>query len=280
MKTSSSAAIAAASLLLVGLGVWMYFGSKPERVTSFDECVKAGYPVMESFPEQCRTPDGRTFVRELELPFSDLIQVDQPVANAIVTSPLVVSGKARGNWYFEASFPVTLLDANDKVLVQVPAQAQGEWMTTDFVPFRVTLTFAQPTTQMGTLIVQNDNPSGLPENDKKVRIPVRFGTAQSAVKTEFGKAFTLQMNGSVELSDGLMVTLIEINDSRCKPDVQCVWQGELSPNLQATGGQLKETEQIRLGTVTQKTLAEGGYTFTLQSATDTTVSLTVTRSGP
>ena len=30
-------------------------------VHSFQECVEAGYPVMESHPRQCKTPDGRTF---------------------------------------------------------------------------------------------------------------------------------------------------------------------------------------------------------------------------
>ncbi len=33
-------------------------------VVNFEECREAGYPVMESSPQQCRTPDGRTFVRE------------------------------------------------------------------------------------------------------------------------------------------------------------------------------------------------------------------------
>jgi hypothetical protein len=35
------------------------------NVTSFDECVRAGYPVMESFPRQCKTPDGRNFVEQI-----------------------------------------------------------------------------------------------------------------------------------------------------------------------------------------------------------------------
>ena len=30
-------------------------------VHSFQDCVEAGYPVMESYPRQCKTPDGRTF---------------------------------------------------------------------------------------------------------------------------------------------------------------------------------------------------------------------------
>lgn len=31
-------------------------------INSFDECAAAGYPIMESYPRQCRTPGGRTFI--------------------------------------------------------------------------------------------------------------------------------------------------------------------------------------------------------------------------
>jgi len=31
-------------------------------ISSFADCVTAGYPVAESYPRQCRTPDGRNFV--------------------------------------------------------------------------------------------------------------------------------------------------------------------------------------------------------------------------
>lgn len=34
-------------------------------ISSFDGCVQAGYPVMESFPRQCKTPDGRIFVEQI-----------------------------------------------------------------------------------------------------------------------------------------------------------------------------------------------------------------------
>ena len=36
------------------------------QINSFEECAEAGYPIMESYPEQCRTPDGRNFVREID----------------------------------------------------------------------------------------------------------------------------------------------------------------------------------------------------------------------
>jgi immunoglobulin-like protein involved in spore germination len=94
---------------------------------------------------------------------------------ATIASPLVLTGEARGPWYFEASFPVEILDAQGKSIAQVPAQAQKEWMTESFVPFKATITFpAQPSGSKGTLILHKDNPSGLPEHDRSLIIPIVF----------------------------------------------------------------------------------------------------------
>ncbi len=35
-------------------------------VTNFEECKAAGYPIMESYPEQCATPDGRSFANDAQ----------------------------------------------------------------------------------------------------------------------------------------------------------------------------------------------------------------------
>ncbi|MEK7140749.1 MAG: Gmad2 immunoglobulin-like domain-containing protein [Patescibacteria group bacterium] len=105
---------------------------------------------------------------------ANLIKVFSPLSDEVVTSPFTIKGQARGNWYFEASFPVKLLDANGAVLVSHYATAEGEWMTTEFVPFEVTLTFDKPTTTTGTLVLEKDNPSGEPQFDDSISIPVRF----------------------------------------------------------------------------------------------------------
>jgi hypothetical protein len=99
--------------------------------------------------------------------------VEAPGANEVVTSPLTVTGKARGTWYFEASFPVQLVDMKGNEIASGVAQADGDWMTTNFVPFTATLEFTT-TEKEGTLILKKDNPSGLPENDKTTEIPVSF----------------------------------------------------------------------------------------------------------
>lgn len=43
--------------------IWR-LGSK-QVINSFDGCASAGYPIMESYPRQCRTPDGRGFVEAI-----------------------------------------------------------------------------------------------------------------------------------------------------------------------------------------------------------------------
>lgn len=107
-------------------------------------------------------------------PLSSDITITQPQPGDTVVSPLTVTGEARGTWYFEASFPVRLLDGNGNELAVAPAQAQGDWMTEDFVPYAVTLTFIAPPTTTGTLVLEKDNPSGDPANAESVSIPVAF----------------------------------------------------------------------------------------------------------
>ncbi|MDD2807724.1 MAG: Gmad2 immunoglobulin-like domain-containing protein [Patescibacteria group bacterium] len=106
---------------------------------------------------------------------TDLIKLKTPAVAQTISSPLIVSGTARGNWFFEASFPVILTDWDGKIIAQGVAQAKGDWMTTDFVPFEATLTFDQPAYGVrGSLILKKDNPSGLPQNDAALEIPIFF----------------------------------------------------------------------------------------------------------
>ncbi|NBS41149.1 hypothetical protein EBS80_00635, partial [bacterium] len=45
----------------------------------------------------------------------------------------------------------------------------------------------------------------------------------------FGSTIMLSVGRSLTFEDGLKATLTQIDDSRCKPGVACIWQGELSP---------------------------------------------------
>ncbi len=176
-------------LLLIAAGVgYLVWSSEnkdptpPVSITSFEDCATY-YAVMESHPRQCRTPQGTLFVEFIGLPAqagnelekANRIVIESPRPNGKVVSPLLIKGRARGNWYFEASFPVELQNASGTRIAITPAQAKGEWMTAEFVPFEVTLTFPpQPAGSKGTLILRKDNPSGLQEHDDELIVPVVF----------------------------------------------------------------------------------------------------------
>ncbi len=104
----------------------------------------------------------------------DLIDVHEPAVQALLSGPFDIRGQARGYWFFEASFPVSLYDAKGKLLGVAVAQAEEDWMTEDFVPFSTTMVYDIPTTETGTLVFEKDNPSGLPEFDNSLEVPVRF----------------------------------------------------------------------------------------------------------
>lgn len=156
-------------LLIVAFGVvWKLSKNElPQPViTNFEECAKAGYPILETYPEQCRTPDGRSFTKSIN----------------------------------------------------------SDW-------------------------------------------------------TEFGSSVTLRLNEQSKFNDGLTVTLVEINDSRCMSGVVCIWAGELSFRFKLLGGNIKQSTEIRLGTITAKSVTRGSYTFTLQEATENTSTIIVTKVG-
>lgn len=120
----------------------------------------------------------------------DLIAVHEPLPLSVISSPFTIKGEARGFWFFEANFSVVLTDWDGRIIAQHYASAQlnpddpdSTWMTTEFVPFIAELEFESPVfedvpeehfSRRGYLILQKANPSGLPENDDALEIPILF----------------------------------------------------------------------------------------------------------
>jgi hypothetical protein len=183
------------TLAALGAASWFWYQSTQDAevtsVNSFEECVAAGYAIGESHPRQCFVPGGQSFTEKAEDPDTQQTEVDEyveyssqkgevvrlktPRANYVIGSPLVVEGQVKGNWSFEADFPVELADESKEQIVKQHATLQGDWMTEEYVHFKATLIFKQPgDLSKGFLILRKSNPSGLAENDDFVEIPVSF----------------------------------------------------------------------------------------------------------
>ncbi|MDD3006734.1 MAG: Gmad2 immunoglobulin-like domain-containing protein [Candidatus Pacebacteria bacterium] len=234
-------------LAIIGVIIWHYWdkvddggddGDTPQVavVNNFDECASAGYVIGESYPRQCWTPDGRTFVEDIgnELEKTDLIRISTPRPNTTIQSPVKITGEARGYWFFEASFPIKIYDADGKELGMAIAEAKSEWMTEGFVPFEAMLAFDLPTTAKGTLVLQKDNPSGLPENEDKLVVPVVFGAGENS------QAVSLYYYNPDK-------------DQDASGNVQCSKQGLVPVSRNITSGDNAIRDTIKL-------LLEGGLT--------------------
>ncbi len=160
-------------------------------VHSFEECAVL-FPVQESYPRRCVTSTGESFTESIATSTATTtpgtgtttatstssvntkpLTISNLKSGQTIGSPFTVKGKAPGPWYFEASFPVRVLDNAGREIGQGIAQADGDWMTTEDVAFTAKLTFTA-TSGVGSVVFEKDNPSGLPEYDAHVTVPVRF----------------------------------------------------------------------------------------------------------
>lgn len=100
------------------------------------------------------------------------IIVTEPLPGSVISSPLEITGKARGSWYFEALIEIELLK-NGKTLASTVGKANGNWMTNDYVDFSATLKFPKVNESGNAeLLFKNSNPSGKKELEKVFSIPV------------------------------------------------------------------------------------------------------------
>ncbi len=183
--------IAIVGLLVVGsiVGMRLFSGSEDTWLCSDGQWVKHGKPSAAMPTETC--PGGQAQAFTTVKGNSDVIRITDPMplAGEAVSSPLSIKGEARGTWYFEASFPVKLLGLQGEEVAAGIAQAKSDWMTESYVPFEVKLAFLAAQDTDAILVLKKDNPSGLPENDDQLEIPVRLaGSDVMSVKVFFNNS--------------------------------------------------------------------------------------------
>lgn len=137
--------------------------------------VRPEAPVSPSQPQLTSTPTATPEAQNQNPRHASLI-LEEPQESQAVSSPLSITGMAKGEWFFEATFPVVLTDWDGLIIAEGYATADGDWMSEEFVRFTSELTFTTDTavSNRGSLILQKANPSGLPENDDAYEITVFF----------------------------------------------------------------------------------------------------------
>lgn len=170
-------------VIILALGGWLLYANRDTDTTAPGADTTQNFPMATS---TAATSTGSTNSGSnsntsgsnnsgTQVKTADIV-ITSPLSGATVASPLTVSGKAKGTWFFEASAPLYLTDESGKKLAQSHITATEDWMTTNFVPFTGTLTWATTTgtSTRGYIVFENDNPSGNPDLQKSVRVPVVF----------------------------------------------------------------------------------------------------------
>lgn len=100
-----------------------------------------------------------------------------------------IKGEVSGNWFFEGSFPVRVLNIQGEVISSLFAEAKSDWMTEDQVPFSVIIDF--PLEEEGAFVLQfeKSNPSGLDENSDIAKIAISIKPLEQKVESMKVKVF-------------------------------------------------------------------------------------------
>ena len=152
------------------------FGSA-QAIDSFDECAAAGYPIMESYPRQCKVPGGQTYTEVIDEEVREgNINVSSPAEHDVISSPVMITGEAR---VFENAFNYRVKDMDGTVLAEGHATALSPDMGL-FGPFSVETEFDEPTGTSGTIEVFNFSAKDGSE-ESMVIVPVEFGDSTEAV---------------------------------------------------------------------------------------------------
>ncbi len=157
---------------LVGWASWRSDLKESAPIISFQECVEF-YAAIPTRPPQCWTPAGELFIN-YNLGDSRL-KIDLDKNWPLQNGELVVSGEVVGFWFFEASFVAEVWNSFGQRVASGLATAQEEWMTEELVPFSIEIDLPETWLEdRATLVLIKDNPSGLPEHDDVLAVPIKI----------------------------------------------------------------------------------------------------------
>lgn len=159
-------------LIIAIIGIRLFSG-EDNWICQDGQWVKHGNPSAPMPTEPCGQESSQGII------------VISPKPNELVHNPINLNGQARGRWFFEASFPIKLVDSQGTLLTFGYVQAQDDWMTENYVPFESELNYLVDATTSAILVFERDNPSGLISQNDKFEVPIIL----SPVETQIVKVY-------------------------------------------------------------------------------------------
>jgi len=161
--------------------------------------------------------------------------------NDVITSPLRITGYVNGDsWIaFEGQVGlVNLFDAGGRMISSSILAVNGEWMKEPPIDFEAMLMFQKPPTETGSLVFSNENPAGIPENNREFNLPIRF----------------------VEGPQDKMQVKVFFNNSKLDPEFSCNKVSLVLREIPKTEGVARAALEELLKGPTEEEKAEGYFT--------------------
>lgn len=128
-------------------------------------------------PRNTEAPISEEIPQVEKATLANWINIESPYINQKISTPVTVKGTARGNWFFEASAPVDVVNWDGLIIGQgyMTVDEGYNWMTTEYVPFTGTISY--DVSQLGAydhgwIIFKKDNPSGESKFDNALEMRV------------------------------------------------------------------------------------------------------------
>lgn len=154
---------------------------------------------------------------------NDII-IFEPAYNQSIGAPTTILGQARGYWFFEGAFPVTIYDNNLVPVASTTATAQADWDTSEFVPFQAVVPgYDQaPSKKKGFIIFQQGTLDLIAQNEKVFKLPIRFQKGATVVSPGVNQDIDPLGSSVAKCADGVdndQDNLIDIQDPDCHTDL-------------------------------------------------------------
>jgi hypothetical protein len=154
------------------------------------QCIKAPCPPLKkTYSNRCLAEkENAQNISEgvcVETVGNEYIEVSHPQANEIISGNTVtIKARVLSPWLFEAVAPIEVTDQNGKILGNGKITGPNDWMTQNgWMQIDAQVGFKNNGSKKGFVVFRRDNPSGKPENDMMVKVPVQFEAANTSACT-------------------------------------------------------------------------------------------------
>ena len=193
------------------------------EINSFEDCVAAGNPVMESFPRQCRTEDGQLFAEEVEGDQTGTSSQSVTISGEVTkfdASEIAVDGLYR----------FTVETDDGETVVEVPSMGMQLCEAYENINNVSDIEVGQQVSVRGS------------QNSEGVVVPCESSNHYIRVQ-EDANTDTVSV-GETVMVNGLSLTLEEIvQESRCPADAECIEAGAITVRVTLENG---EAEMVNI----------------------------------